>query len=128
MELSGALNPLFNNSVRDLVHTLSPAVLIITETKVSGTRAKNTTNRLPFDGAIRANNIGLIGELWVLWDLGQVEVIELSSTEKEIHAIVKDLSLGTSWLLSAIYTSPRYAERKLLWENISIVARLHSLP
>ena len=40
----GALNPLFNNSVHDLVHTLSPGVLIITETKVSGTRAKNITD------------------------------------------------------------------------------------
>ena len=64
----GALNPLFNNFVRDLVHTLSPTVLIITETKVSGTRAKNITVPLPFDRAIQANNIGLTGGLWVLWD------------------------------------------------------------
>ena len=64
----------------------------------------------------------------MLWDSGQVEVIELSSTEQEIHAIVKDLSLGTSWLLLAIYVSPIYAERKLLRENISTVTGLHSLP
>ena len=64
----------------------------------------------------------------MLWDSGQVEVIELSSTEQEIHAIVKDLSLGTSWLLLAIYVSPIYAERKLLWENISTITGLHSLP
>jgi len=124
----GALNPLFNNSVRDLVHSLSPIVLIITETKVSGTRAKNITDWLPFDGAIHANNIGLTRALWVLWDSGQAEVIELSFTEQEIHAIVKDLSLDISWLLLAIYASPRYAERRLLWENLSTVAGLHSLP
>ena len=40
----GALNPSFNNFVRDLVQTWSPAILIITETKVSGTRAKDITD------------------------------------------------------------------------------------
>ena len=70
--------------------------MIIIETKVSGTRAENIIDRLPFDGAIHANNIGLIGGLLLLWDSGQAEVIELSSTEQEIQAIVKDLSLGTS--------------------------------
>ena len=124
----GALNPSFNNSARDLVQNLSPTILIITETKVSGTRAKNITDQLPFDGAIHANNIGLTGGLWVLQDSGQAKVIELSSTEQEIHAIVKDLSLGISWLLSALYSSPIYAKSNLLWDNLSTVVGLHSLP
>ena len=55
-------------------------------------------------------------------------MFELSSIEQEIHAIVKDLSMGTSWLLSAIYTSPRYAKRKLLWENLATVTSQHSMP
>ncbi|XP_065632987.1 uncharacterized protein LOC112028379 [Quercus suber] len=88
-QMQGALNPPFNNSVHDLVQNLSPAIMIITETKVSGTRAKDITDRLPFDGAIHANNIGLTG---------------------------------------AIYASPRFAERKLLWENLITVASLHSMP
>nr|XP_023916835.1 uncharacterized protein LOC112028379 [Quercus suber] len=88
-QMQGALNPSFNNSVHDLVQNLSPAIMIITETKVSGTRAKDITDRLPFDGAIHANNIGLTG---------------------------------------AIYASPRFAERKLLWENLITVASLHSMP
>lgn len=32
-----------------------------------------------------------------------------------------------SWLLSAVYASPRFAERRLLWENLSSVVGLHSL-
>lgn len=55
-------------------------------------------------------------------------MIELLPTEQEIHAIVKDMSLGISWLLSTIYASPRYAEMKLLWENISTVAGLTTCP
>lgn len=31
-------------------------------------------------------------------------------------------------MLFAVYVSPRYAERRLLWDNLTIVAGLHSLP
>ena len=66
----GALNPSFNNFVLDLVQSHSPAILIVSETKVSGARAKDIIDRFPFDGAIHANNIGLTRGLWVLWDSG----------------------------------------------------------
>lgn len=78
---------------------------------MSGFRAKEIIDRLRFDGAIHANNIGYSGGLWILWDSTQVEVSELSTMEQEIHAIVKDLSSNASWLMSAIYASPRYVER-----------------
>lgn len=41
---------------------------------------------------------------------------------------MKDLSLNSSWPMFAIYASPRYAERRLLWDNLSKVAELHTLP
>ncbi|KAK9983648.1 hypothetical protein SO802_033173 [Lithocarpus litseifolius] len=102
--------------------------MIIAETKVSGPRAKEITDRLRLDGAIHANNISYTGGRWILWDSIQVEISELSSTEQEIHVVVKDLSLNSSWLMSAVYASPRYVERRLLWDNLSKVAKLHTLP
>lgn len=102
--------------------------MVITETKVSGLKAKEITDRLHFDGAIHANNFGFTGGLWVLWDSARVEVFELASTEQEIHVIVKDISSNISWLFSAVYASPRLAERRLLWENLRKVAELHALP
>lgn len=33
-----------------------------------------------------------------------------------------------NWLLTVVYASPRYAERKLLWDNLAHVAALHNLP
>ena len=102
-------------------------IMIITETKVSGSRAKEITDRLHFDRAIHANSIGYSSGLWILWDSTQEEVSKLSTMEQEIHAIVKDLSSNASWLMSAIYASPRYAERRLLWDNLSKVAKLHTL-
>ncbi|XP_023874018.1 uncharacterized protein LOC111986582 [Quercus suber] len=111
-----------------MVQLYSPAVMIIIETKIGGPRPKAISDRLPFDGAIHMETIGLAGGLWVLWDSSQVEVSELASTEQEIHAIVKVISSNSSWVLSAIYASPRYAERCLLWNNLTTVASLHSLP
>ena len=124
----GALNPSFQSFLHSLVQTHHPAIMIITRTKTSGLKAKNITDRLQFDGAIHANNIGFTGGLWVLWDSTQVEVSELSSTEQEIHTMVRDISSNSSWLMSAIYASPRFMERLLLWENFSKVAELHNLP
>ena len=64
----GALNPNFHSIVNDMVHAYSPAIMILTKTKVDGKRAKSIVDRLPFDGAICANTIGLSGGLWVVWE------------------------------------------------------------
>ena len=83
---------------------------------------------LPVDRAIYSNNIGFSGGLWFLWDSNQVEVSELSHIEQEIHVLVSINSIAQNWLLSAVYSSPRYAKRRLLWENLGQMASLHSLP
>ena len=103
-------------------------MMIITETRVGGDRAKEITDRLPFDGAIHADTVGYAGGLWLLWNSNLVTVSQMASTEQEIHAVVKVLSSNLSWFLSAVYASPRFLERKLLWNNLSQVANLHHLP
>lgn len=103
-------------------------MIIILETKVGGSRTKSISDCVPFDGAIHANTVGLASGLWVLWDSTQVEILELAFTEQEIHVLIKVLSSNNFWLLSTIYVCPRYAERKLLWENLSTIAASHSLP
>jgi hypothetical protein len=124
----GALNPNFRRSIADLVSCHSPSLLIVTETRVGGDRAKEITDTLPFDGAIHADTIGYAGGLWLLWNSAVVDVSVLAATEQEIHAVVKVRSSNFSWLLSAIYASPRFLERKVLWDNLSQVASLHNLP
>lgn len=56
-----------------------------------------------------------------------MEISNLTSTEQEIHSTVKVLSFKFCWLLSAVYASPRFAERQMLWENLTIISSLHSL-
>ena len=77
----GAINPTFCNVVSDMIRSHYPVIMIITETKMSGDRAKGIIDKHPLHGVIIANSIGLFGDLWVLWDSIQVELAELSSME-----------------------------------------------
>lgn len=92
----GALNPRFHSVLSDLLQRHSPDIVIVTETRVGGERAKSITDRLPFDGAIHADTIGFSGGIWVLWNSGVVEVTQLAKTEQEIHVIVKVLNSNLS--------------------------------
>ena len=105
----GALKPTFQGHVRELIRIHNPAILVMMETKVGGERAKEITDRLPFDDVIHTDTIGYGGGLWMLWNSDRVEVKPLSSIEQEIHAMVKVLNSNSSWLFTAIYASPRSA-------------------
>ena len=62
----GALKPNFQSYVQDLVKFHDPTVLVIMETRIGGSRARDIINRLPFDGAILTEMIGHAGGLWLL--------------------------------------------------------------
>ena len=124
----GARKPSFRKHVGDLVQNYNPAILVVMETRVGGDRAREITNLLPFDGAFHTDTIGYAGGLWVLWNTDRVDLALLASTEQEIHAEVKVRFTNTSWLFSAVYASPRNAERQVLWNNLMSVADLHNLP
>ena len=42
--------------------------------------------------------------------------------------VVKVRTSNLNWLLTAIYASPRCAERQVLWSNLMKVANLHDMP
>lgn len=98
----------------DLVQNHNPTIFGVMETRIRGDRAKEITNHLPFDGAIHTDTIGHAKGLWLLWDSDWVEVSLLAKTEQEIHVTIKARSSNLSWLFSAIYVSPRLAERHVL--------------
>ena len=60
----GALNASFHRSINDMVNTNMPNILIVTKTKVGGSRAKDISSRLPFDGALHMDTVGYAGDLW----------------------------------------------------------------
>ena len=103
-------------------------MLVVMETRVGGDRAREITDRLSFDGAIHTDTVGYAGGLWLLWNSDRVEVTPLTSTEQEIHVTVKVINSNLDWLFSAVYASPRSAERHILWNNLIKVADLHNMP
>ena len=62
----GALKPNFQSYVQDLVKFHDPTLLVVMETCIGGSRARDIINRLPFDGAILTEMIGHAGGLWLL--------------------------------------------------------------
>ncbi|XP_030963921.1 uncharacterized protein LOC115985091 [Quercus lobata] len=124
----GALKPSFKKHVRELVHNHNPAIFVVMETRIGGERAREITDRLPFDGFIHTKTIGYTGGLWTLWNSERVEVTPLSNTEQEIHTLVKVRNSNASWMFSAVYASPRTAERIILWNNLIKVSELHNMP
>ena len=95
---------------------------------MGGSKAKEITDRLPFDGAIHTEIIGFTGRMWLLWNEDQVVIQELAKTEQEIHVEVMVRASNLSWIFSAIYASPRNEERCVLWSNLCKVADLHNKP
>lgn len=63
-----------------------------------------------------------------MWDSHEADIQFQASTEQEIHALVKVPNTNSTFLLSAIYASPRYRERKILWENLETIAETHKYP
>ncbi|XP_030964009.1 uncharacterized protein LOC115985181 [Quercus lobata] len=124
----GASKPSFQKRVKEMVQKYNPDILVVMETRVGVNRAREITERLPFDGAIRSDAVGFTGGIWVLWNSGKVNVAHLASTEQEIHFTVKVLNSNVVWLFSAVYASPRCAERHILWNNLMKVADLHNMP
>ena len=125
---SGASKPSFQNRVRELVQNHNPEILVVMETRAGGNRAREITERLPFDGVIHTDTIGYDDGLWVLWNSNRVDVSHLFSTKQEIHFTVKVRISNVIWLSSAMYASPRSTKWHILWNNLMKVADLHNMP
>ena len=110
----GALKPNFQSYVRELVRNHNPGIMVVMETRVRRDKAKEITDRLPFDGAIHTETMGFAGGIWLLWNSDRVEVVRLTNMEQEVHVEVKVLPTNLSWIFTAVYASPRCVERQVL--------------
>ncbi|PHT46466.1 Structural maintenance of chromosomes protein 3 [Capsicum baccatum] len=56
--------------------------------------------------------------LAILWDDTLLELDKISTTDQEIHAMIKVSSKDSSWFFCCIYASTYRNKRKILWENL----------
>ena len=85
----GTLESSFQSHIQELVHNHNLAMLVVMETRVGDDKAREITDRLPFDGAVHTGTIGYAGGLWLLWNSDRVEITPLMSMKQEIHVTVK---------------------------------------
>jgi hypothetical protein len=85
----GVLNPCFRKALTDILKINSPEILILTETRLGGSRATELASSFPFDGFLCMNTMGFVGGIWILRKSDAVEVELLCTTEQEIHVSVK---------------------------------------
>ena len=71
----GVMKPQFKKTVMDLVEWHAPILMVITETRMSGAKAVEIIESLPFDGSVVADTIGFVrgalscfgGLIWCKW-------------------------------------------------------------
>ena len=85
----GSMKPQFRKTVMDLVEWHSPILMVITETRMSGARANEIIETLPFDRHAVADTVGFAGGIWLLWRSDLVNVDVLAATKQEIHALIR---------------------------------------
>lgn len=124
--IRGAANADFRRAFNDLQRKFSPDIVILTETRLSGTRAQNILSTLGFENYIKVDAMGFSGGIWVLWHPHIVTIEPMASSFQEIHCRVKVNNLF--FILSAIYARPKYDIRKNLWTSLSTAFTNLSLP
>ncbi|CAN0912663.1 hypothetical protein LINGRAPRIM_LOCUS555 [Linum grandiflorum] len=98
-----------------------PAVVAISEPRISGDRALDTIRQLRFPNFVVEDANGFSGGIWVLWDEEIVQLKILRTSSQSIHAEV-------SWdgtqqcQVTFVYGTPRRLDRTALWDELVAIS------
>ena len=76
-----AMEPSFRSSICDLTKFHAPGIVVVTETRISGSRAGEILRTLPYDGIHTTDPIGYAGGTWLLWHKDMVDLEVLAATK-----------------------------------------------
>ena len=62
----GAMKPSFRSSIYDLTSFHSPGIIVVTETRISNSKANDILRSLPYDGIHTIDPNGYAGGIWLL--------------------------------------------------------------
>ena len=83
------MKPSFRSSIRDLTKFHASGIVVVTETRISGSRAREILRTLPYDGVHTTDPIRYAGGIWLLWCKDMVDLEVLAATKQEIHAMLR---------------------------------------
>ncbi|KAL8129303.1 hypothetical protein V2J09_018458 [Rumex salicifolius] len=113
----GAGRKEFFITLKEIVRIHDPTILVLVETRISGSQADKVCQGIGFDGILRAEAIGFSGGISVLWRKAVIQIEEVHVHRQAVTVEVKR-SGEDGWIFSAIYSSPTPHAREVLWNHL----------
>ncbi|KAL8159774.1 hypothetical protein V2J09_001311 [Rumex salicifolius] len=85
----GACSREFLITLKEIVRIHDPTILVLVETRISGSQANKVCRGIGFDGILRAEAIGFSGGIWVLWRKAVVQIEEVHVHRQAVTVEVK---------------------------------------
>lgn len=101
--------------------------MVLTEARMPRTRVESMSRRLNFDRFFATELTGFRGGIILLWNVVDITVMIGGHSVQEVHTLTEVQNPSCTWLFSGVYASPRLDERKILWENLKVVATANCL-
>lgn len=114
----GISRPSFGPNFRLLMHHHSPSLVVLVETWVSRERTEVIVGGLGMDSWFLVDPVGFAGGILLLWNLHIINFQKLGEGTQGVHGVVEVRAFNKSFILSAIYASPKFHSRKLLWSDL----------
>ncbi|CAL1391746.1 unnamed protein product [Linum trigynum] len=115
--VGGAGGRAFARALKLVLQTHRPEFVILLEPQISGGAANAVCDSLGFPRSIRVEASGRKGGIWVLWRDNDFTPHLISACSQHISLRI-DSPGNPSWVLTAIYASPRQSEQSILWKNL----------
>ncbi|XP_021837638.2 uncharacterized protein [Spinacia oleracea] len=125
--MHGAGSTTFVNTLKELVRTHRPNVLVLVETHMGGAQATKIAYVLGYMGHTRVDAMGISGGIWVFW---KPELVKVKPIIKHNQHITIDISRvgDTPWYFTTVYASLDPVKRKELWDDLKNFASTHNKP
>ncbi|XP_038985573.1 uncharacterized protein LOC120111755 [Phoenix dactylifera] len=115
----GAGKPSFAPAFRRIVQLHRPEICVLLETRLSGRSLQKARRAIPRSwGFYAVESSGLSGGIIVTWMQGACSLDVFHVCSQEVVMVISEGS-GGSWVLSAVYASTDFRERRILWDEAS---------
>lgn len=117
----GATRKAFGLALKEVRHRFKPKIVVLVETRCSSDNAQKIIRRMGFKFQLLEEARGMSGGIWILWDDPDISISLVCSHHQFVHCHIQGVG-RKPWFFTAVYGSPREAEWRSLWEELSNIA------